>query len=591
MPANDVIALNLLYKEWCDERLIAGKAPHDLNPFEYFCADQFLKRFSLNDEELMRGMVDDSDDGGVDTFHFFINRVLTDDSTTIDRRSENDVDVIIMQIKENKGFSPTALEKMERFSDDLLDLQRKPEDYRHKYHDRLQDLMVTFKKKMTSMAYSNLRLEYYFVTRNDTPPNDNCQRAARSLSKTVLRHFPKAAVAPFNFAGAQEIYDQTRVRKPTKKFLSFEKSFDTDEGWVGLVQLKKFYEFLKDDLKPNELNETIFDDNVRGYYLNTLVNKAITSTLTKPGSEPEFWLLNNGITILTPNALSQSGRLEITDPQIVNGLQTSRRIFDYFKDGASLPENDKRRILVRVIPNKDLETRDEIIRATNNQNKMAAEALIATSRLHKQIDEFFVENGLFYDRRKGYYKDKNAEISKVVSILSVVQAIVAIVLRKPNDARGRPRDYVTKEDKRIRVFGHDDYGQTHDVLSKEAKPYDLAVYLKCVKILRQVDEFLESPTQNLDNVQQRNLRFYLARTVACSLTKSAYCPPHMLASAKVDKISKAELKRCLAIVRKIYEDSGNDDNAAKGKTMNVKLDALLMKKYASAEKKPKANKA
>lgn len=587
MPANDVIALNLLYKEWCDERLINGKAPHDLNPFEYFCADQFLKRFSLNDEELMRGMVDDSDDGGVDTFHFFINRVLVDDSTIIDRRSENDVDVIIMQIKENKGFSPTALEKMERFSDDLLDLQRKPPEYRHKYHDRLQDLMATFKKKMTSMAHSNLRLEYYFVTRNDTPPNDNCQRAAKSLSKMVLSHFPKAAVAPFNFAGAQEIYDQTRVRKPTKKYLSFEKSLDTDEGWVGLVPLKNFYEFLKDDLKPDELNETIFDDNVRGYYLNTAVNKAITSTLTNPGNEPEFWLLNNGITILTPNALSQSGRLEITDPQIVNGLQTSRRIFDYFKDGP-LPPNDRRRILVRVIPNRDPETRDEIIRATNNQNKMAAEALIATSRLHKQLDAFFAENGLFYDRRKGHYKDKNAEISKVISILSVVQAIVAIVLRKPNDARGRPRDYVTKEAKRAKVFGHDDYGQTQPDLLGEAKPYDLAVYLQCVRILRRVDEFLEAPLQKLDNIQQRNLRFYLARTVACSLTKSAYCPPRELATAKVNKISKAELKRCLAMVRPIYENNGNDDNAAKGNNMNAELDKLLIEKYALLEKKAKA---
>jgi hypothetical protein len=217
MSTNDVVSLNLFYEDWCKTRLKKGKAPRDLQPFEYFIGEQFLKRFSLNDDELLRGMVGAGDDGGIDAFYFFINRVLADDSTVVDRRSENDVDVILMQIKENKGFSPTALEKMDRFSDDLFDLRRQPKNYRYKYHQRLQDMMTVFKQKMIAMAHAKLRCEYYYVTRCDVPPNENCERTAKSIYETVHKHFSEANVRPFNFAGAGRVYDETKIRKPSKK--------------------------------------------------------------------------------------------------------------------------------------------------------------------------------------------------------------------------------------------------------------------------------------------------------------------------------------------------------------------------------------
>ncbi len=581
MPANDVLALNLLYGDWCKTRLKDGKAPRNLQPFEYFCADQFLKSFSLNDEELMRGMVGDKHDGGIDTFHFFINRVLAEDSTVVDRRSENDVDVIIMQIRETKGFSPTAIDKMERFTDDLLDLQRTPDKYRYGYHQRLGDLMCTFKSKMRGMGHCNLRIEHYFVTRCDEPPDANCKRSAAKIIETVHHHFPKAEVAPFHYAGAQSLYDQTNVRPPSKKCLEFIKSFDTHEGWVGLVSLRTFYDFLKDE-SSNKLNEKIFDDNVRGYYQNTPVNRAITTTLSHPDKQAEFWLLNNGITILTPHASLNSGQLSLHDPQIVNGLQTSRRIFDYFSNG-SVPNDDRRRILIRVIENEDPEFRDQIIKATNNQNKMAAEALISTSRLHKQLERYFGENGLFYDRRKGHYKDQGKEISKIVSILTLVQAVVAIALRRPNDARGRPSDYVTKVEKRQQVFGHDDYGEPGQAeLFNDKKPFDAAVYLQCVLILRHTDAYIENPANKLDNIQQRNLRFYLARYIACAMTKNFYCPVAELTALKVllSTITDRKMGRYLREVKAIYKKNGEDDDAAKGKGMFQDLDKFLLAKYS-----------
>ena len=439
MGKNEVDALTDYYSEWFKTRFTPSVKA---NPFEFFCAEQFLKEFSLDDSEILDGLVGNGD-GGVDGFYFFINRVLVTDDTKVDRRSENNVDLIIMQMKESEGFSPTAIDKLARFTDDLLDVSRQRGEYRYDYNDKLSRLMGTYKSKVKGMGHAQVHIEYFYVTRCDEPPDDNALRSEKELRRIIVQHIRDADIKPFHYAGAMEVYDQTLVRPPSHKTIKFVKSIDSDEGWVGWVSLHTFFEFLKDEKNPSKLNERIFADNVRGYYQSTAINRAITETLTS-NSEPEFWMLNNGITILTPLA-SQSGGLKIQDPQIVNGLQTSRRIFDYFSTGLAIPQPDNRRVLVRVIQTNDPEIRDEIIRATNNQNKMPAEALISTSRLHKQLDSYFETKGLFYDRRKGHYQDQGKEIGKIISILFLVQAVVAIMLKRPNDARGRPRDYVNKD--------------------------------------------------------------------------------------------------------------------------------------------------
>ena len=92
-----------------------------------------------------------------------------------------------------------------------------------------------------------------------------------------------------------------------------------------------------------------------------------------------FWLLNNGITIIAENTQSV-GHLRVTceDPQIVNGLQSSRAIFEHFSDSMESPSDDDRSILVRLIETNEEKVRDRVIRATNSQNKMEAASLRST---------------------------------------------------------------------------------------------------------------------------------------------------------------------------------------------------------------------
>jgi hypothetical protein len=188
----------------------------------------------------------------------------------------------------------------------------------------------------------------------------------------------------------------------------------------------------------------------------------------------------------------------------VNGLQTSREIFGYFnKSGVPVAENDTRTLLVRVIQTGDASLQDAIIKATNSQNRMLPASLRMTDQIHRDIEELFKKFDLYYDRRKGYYRDQSKPIRKIVSVNDVVQAVVSIILQRPDDARARPGDYF-KDDVRYRsVFA-------------DAR-ISLESYLICTQLVRRIERFCDS--NNVENLDERNLKFYVAAFLTREITK------------------------------------------------------------------------
>ena len=143
-------------------------------------------------------------------------------------------------------------------------------------------------------------------------------------------------------------------------------------------RLGDFYSFISDE---NEIREAIFEANVRDYAPDAKVNEGIQQTLANPAGD-DFWWLNNGITILASKAYLSSGSLQITDPLIVNCLQTSHVVFHHFKNGGNT--NDGRSILIKVIVNDDAATSDRIISATNSQTKINSIFLHSTEPIHRE---------------------------------------------------------------------------------------------------------------------------------------------------------------------------------------------------------------
>ena len=439
-------------------------------------------------------------DGEADAIFFMINqRHLVADKTQFEAKSVSKIKLIVIQCKTSGGFKPTEIEKWLEFTDDFLDLSKSPKGFGTRYNSRVVGHMELWKEQYikASSAFPSLGVEYFYITGDDATPDSYVEDSAKRVRERVAKHLK--AQCDVHFVGAKQLWEQVQKRPPKSKLLKWsEQPMQTSEGYVGLVRLTDFFEFLEDS--PGELAERIFESNVRGYLIDTPVNEQIKETL-KSGGKGNFWLVNNGVTIISPQAIP-AGHLLLTinDPQIVNGLQTSREIFSYFLDGA-LP-NEGRTILVRVIQTDDAELQDTIIRATNSQNRMQAAALRMTDPIHRDIEAMFKKFDLYYDRRKGHYRDQGKPIDKIVSVTEVVQAVVSIILQRPNDARARPSDYFKDDDSYKTVFANQGIA--------------IDAYVTCTVLLRKVDEFLD--TQDLENIEQRNIKFYVAAMLARELT-------------------------------------------------------------------------
>jgi hypothetical protein len=109
---------------------------------------------------------------------------------------------------------------------------------------------------------------------------------------------------------------------------------------------------------------------VRDYLGNTQVNADIQQTLARNETfdQGDFWWLNNGVTILATGARVIARDVIVDNAQIVNGLQTTETISNYFAQRSS--NIDDRSILIKIIVAADDDMRARIIKATNYQSSI-----------------------------------------------------------------------------------------------------------------------------------------------------------------------------------------------------------------------------
>src|SRR5690606_11118980 len=99
-------------------------------------------------------------------------------------------------------------------------------------------------------------------------------------------------------------------------------------------------------------------------------------------------------------------------------------------------------------------------------------SLRATEKIHRDIENYLGSFKLYYDRRKNFYKNEGKPIEKIVSINQLAQTVMAVLLRRPNDARARPSSLLKSEDDYQAVF---------------SDAYPIAVYKVCAELNRRIE--------------------------------------------------------------------------------------------------------
>ena len=174
--------------------------------------------------------------------------------------------------------------------------------------------------------------------------------------------------------------------------LPVEEGFEWKGCLIGAVELKELKKFV------TRTQKYIYESNIRKYLQKTKINKNLKKTLQNEIDSVFYY--NNGITIVVKDYKKNGKEVTLTEPQIVNGAQTSETIFE------ALPyiSNAVGEIVVTIIKETIKAPRSNITRYRNSQNAVKGKDLISLEAYHKGISGQLKEIGYFYERQAGSWK-------------------------------------------------------------------------------------------------------------------------------------------------------------------------------------------
>jgi hypothetical protein len=550
MSANDLILIQQLVSQKKNE--IAPDLSEN-KYFELFAVEQALKDRDLNYDEIQDGIVDGGGDGGIDALYLFINKTLCRETIDPGEYKRNvPMELVFFQAKTASSFREEGIDKFIASARDLLDLSKDTSTLVTVYNSELLEKINIFRECYVNLTskFPQLAIRYFYAA-YAIEIHPNVKRKVDHLKETVENSFSPVDFS-FEFLTASKMLQLARRTPKSSHQLNFaENPISTGQSaYVVLANLNDYYEFITE----NEiLNERIFEGNVRDYQGNTEVNQKIRDTLATRSFE-DFWWLNNGISVLCTRASISGKTLTIENAEVVNGLQTSREIFDVIS--ARSQTDDPRSVLVRVIVTEDEESRDRIIRATNSQTTIPSASLRATDKIHRDIEDFLASRDLFYDRRKNYYKNQGKPVRKIVSIGFLAQAVLACALADPANARARPTSLIKRDEDYKRIFN---------------EKYPLGVYYNSAALTIRVEDTLRLEECEIPSSHWNNLRFYAAMLAAMQLMRSTSASARKMSEVDLNNVTKELLLECISKAWKAYQDLGGTDQVAKGKELKKEI--------------------
>lgn len=553
MSKNDQILVDQIIKE--EHKNYPDHKSED-SFFEFYSSSQLLRNYDLSYDEIEDGICGTSLDGGADSIYLFVNGdLINEDSNIEDNYKRNAIiELIITQSKNEKSFREDVILKLAKLSSNLLDLDFEAGDFKKRYNDIVLSKFQLFKETYLQLITKKpkLQIKYFYASKGvDVHPNVKAQ--IDELKQDVSEILTESEVI-CETIGATELLEIYRKKENEVFSLKLAEAPLSSQGkvFISLVKLSDFNKFITDE--DGNIIRSIFEANVRDYQGKSNVNLDIKSTLETKNAKEDFWWLNNGVTVLADDVSAPGGKeLIVHNPEIVNGLQTSTELYRFFASENS--HDDDRNLLVRVIVPDDEESRDKIIRATNSQTPIPKASLRATDAIHRDIEDYFKPRGLFYDRRKNFYKNEGKKPADIVSLPFLAQCVMAITMQKPDFARARPSTLLEDNTSYEKL-----YNKTNDV-----KSYYIAALLG-----KKIESYLKSQDE-LTISDKNNIKFYMAYSAAAKLTNNKLPAFRALSNVEPRDITQELLSKSFGSVLSLYNELGGGDKLAKGQDLIKQL--------------------
>lgn len=415
--------------------------------FEAFVNYCLFRNFSADNIDPF-SLIYDGDDPGIDGMMIFVDdSYIASDEELIDvfesRSSDADVAIVFVQSTTSDRWDKSKVNTFAAGVTDILSndpqfpLATEIQEQRQIFFDLFKHIGKIKNGKPTVHCH-------YAVTGKLPVPRE--VGAAFSVLENHLismDYFNSVNVEPIDRDSLINLWSATQgtteAQIETIGIAPFPKVGGIEASYVATVSAKSFVDNVLSD-SAGKLRQRIFDENVRDYIGDDAeVNQEITQTILDTEKQKRFGIMNNGVTIVSPDVRVQGIEIFLRDFQVVNGCQTSNVLY---ANRANIG-NDAN-LMMKIIHAKDAQYIEDVVRSTNRQSKVQDEQFLATLDCVKNIEKYFDARGeeeehrLFFERRRNQYGGQKIPAMRIFDIKQLARCVGAMFLDKPELATRYP---------------------------------------------------------------------------------------------------------------------------------------------------------
>ena len=410
--------------------------------FATYCviSSRFSGTFDLDDVSPGDG------DDGIDGVAIVIDEVVTpsvEDARAIfaSQRRNHDVDVLFIQAKRSESFD---LGDFLKFKEGILrfavQMPYTAGDEVLAENRQIFDVVLTEVPKVRN-GKPSITARFVATGQYQHPPalstalNDfKAQLAALGLFHDIDVRFIDRDELTRLFVGT---YSGINASLPVFSTAALPNISGIDEAYLAVVRAKDFVQnlLLTED---GNLRTQVFEENVRSFLgQDNPVNQSIAATLVS-NTASRFPVLNNGITIVSPDVKLQGTTLHLTNYQIVNGCQTSNVLFENRESLGDVMVN------IKVVKTQHEDVFSELVRATNSQTKVEDTQFLSLRPIVRRIEQYFntyngAESRLYLERRDRQYVGQDIPATRIFSLHNAAKCVAAMFCNRPELAARYPK--------------------------------------------------------------------------------------------------------------------------------------------------------
>ncbi|EOL9014321.1 AIPR family protein [Cronobacter malonaticus] len=236
-----------------------------------------------------------------------------------------------------------------------------------------------------------------------------------------------------------DTYSNVNAELPTFSLAPLPSINGIDEAYLAVVKAEDYVRnlLLTED---GTLRGHVFFENVRSYLgMDNSVNEKIAETIKNKESASRFPVLNNGITIVSPDVRVQNNNIHLENFQVVNGCQTSNVLYEC----RDILDNNMM-LNLKIVETSNEDVFSELVRATNSQTKVDENQFLSLKPIAKKVEAYFdsfdgQDARLFLERRDRQFAGRDIPAIRIFPLNLAVKCVASVFFRRPDLAYRYPQ--------------------------------------------------------------------------------------------------------------------------------------------------------